>query len=38
MWVVSIAPSFLAYAHSDKVKGLRVNLDGMPFLEDVSLD
>jgi len=38
MWVVSIAPTFIAYAHSDKVKGLRANLDGMPFLENVTLD
>jgi len=38
MWVVSVAPNFMAYAHEDEVEGLRVNLDGMPFLEGVWLD
>ncbi len=35
MWLVSIAPNFLAYAHASDVKGLQVNLDGMPFLDKV---
>ncbi len=35
MWLVNVAPSFLAYANQSSVKGLRLNLDGMPFLDNV---